>query len=170
MMVYWFFIRIYSNILREKLQKVRLQFFLEFQEFNRIFQREWLSRNAGEHLDAISLIFPDILSRIQKIEKLEKSIGDASTFNGNDYIASLHHDVYHILSQVQKNLEIQYQSLMEGRNSLEKIQWDETIHLRKAIHQTLEWDIQIALEKVNKNILLLQDTYREYNADTYISI
>lgn len=170
MIVYWFFIRIYSNILRQKLQKVRLQFFLEFEEFNRIFQWEWLSRNAGEHLDTISLIFPDILSRIQKIERLEKIIGDASTFNGSDYIISLHHDAYTILSQVQKTLEIQYWSLIEARNSLEKIQWDETIQLRKTIQQTLEWEIKIALEKVNKNILLLQDIYREYRSDRYISL
>lgn len=172
-MISEYFTSVYSQFLRRKLQKMRLHFFQHFDAFEEIFHREWLSHNAWEHLDSISTMFPQVLSTIQKIEKLEKKIGKESTFSGDDYVLSLYRDIFSTLTQIQRNLKEKYDSLLEAEHSLNTIKKSnasgkDLINLERVIDYTLEENIKRALDKTDRNISLLREECQKYGSDFFV--
>lgn len=172
-MISEYFTSLYSQFLRKKLQDMRLQFFQEFNAFEETFSREWLSQSTGEHLDNISLMFPRVLSMIQKIEKLEKKIGKESTFNGDDYMLSLYRDIFSTLTQIQRDLSEKYNSLLEAERALDGIKktnasGKELINLERVVNYTLEENVKRALDTTNKNIAILREECQKFGADFFI--
>lgn len=172
-MIIQFFSSLYSKFLRRKLQKMRLYFFQEFNTFEEIFQKEWLSRNTEEHLNNISSMFPRLLSRIERIERIEKKIGRESTFSGDDYILSLYRDIFSVLIQVQWVLQEKYNSLLETDRTLRALgktnaQGKELINLERVIDYTLEENIKRTLDKTNKNIAILREECQKYGSDFFV--
>ncbi|MDD2693944.1 MAG: hypothetical protein PHY14_03350 [Candidatus Gracilibacteria bacterium] len=169
-----YFASLYAQLLRRKLQKMRLHFSREFDTFQTVFQREGFSRNTEKHLDTISIIFSQIFSRAQKIEKLETKIGKESATEENDYILSLYRDIFSLLTTIRGVLTERYNSLRKGEYSLNAIKKStvsgkDLIDLERVINYTLEENIKRALDKTEKNISILQEECQKYGLDFLVS-
>lgn len=161
-----YFLFIYFQILKKRLHRVRLNFFMELNEFHSVIKKQDFWSNICKSIEANIVSFSKIMKLIDQIEWIEKHLDIWNIFDSNFYALSLHRDIIKVISPIEEQLSIKIIQLKLLKNK--HISLIENINLQDSRISILIFEIENAVEKIKSIIKQLNNNIIRYSTDRTI--
>ena len=149
-----YFISLYFQILKKRLHKMRLHFFMELNEFQILVRSESFWSNVCGFIEDSMVSFSSIMNLINRIEWIEKYMEKWDIFDSNFYALQIHMDILKVISPTElksvKNttIEINNAALTENMS----LQYHRISSLINDMENNIE-RLRNIIEQLNNNIL-----------------
>lgn len=150
-----YFISLYFQILKKRLHKMRLRFFMELNDFHILLKTENFWSKICRFIENSIESFSRIMSLIDQIEWVEKYMEKWDIFDSNFYALQLHRDILKIINPIENELTLKLIELKSTKNNpinSSNISSIENINLQSDRINMLINDMENAIEKL-KNII-----------------